>query len=459
MKKRKGREYRSSKIHIFWHRLMKSCGKIVFRRSIERNKDTRILVILHLFYMDSWPYIKRYLENLSPYNYDFVVTYTTDHHDPLVLDNVRRFRENVLLVEYENKGYDIGSFMDILSKSSLEDYDIVYKLQSKGVGRNFIYVYDQVFKKADWFLNLFDGILGEFSVHKAVKILMNDPHAGLVASANLIVIDPPHKRAFTCEKAASLCIPIINDYHFVAGSCFAIKASLLSDFKKAQFTIDRFEPTRRGCFSLAHALERIICASIEAKDYDLVGIPVLHPHYRLERRYRRSVSALRLLKDNRFSIDYEFFYKILEMNPVYSYEIKQMRLGDIFRYWDGKYYPLRDCSPYAYLFGDVKRYEDYTAMNSIKSPFDMSRERYDKLINSLEINGFDEKRLPIVCSLDDTVWDGQHRCCWLLSKYGEDHEIPVLYINARLWYYEPTGKSKIGLSRMEKLFRALMLKS
>ena len=458
MIKRQGRKYRSSLIHITWHRLKAVCGKIVFARSIKRNKDTKILVVLHLFYMDSWPYIKRYLENLSPYNYDLVVTYTTGYYDPLVLDDVRKFHGNVHFAEYENRGFDIGSFMDVLSKSSLKDYDIIYKLQSKGVGRSSIYIYDQLFKRADWFLNLFDGILGEFSVHRAISLLMNNPQTGLVASANLIVKDPPHKRSFTLEKATLLNIPIISDYHFVAGSCFAIKSCHLTSFE-SQFTISSFEPTQRGSFSLAHALERIICASIETNGYNLVGIPVLHPHYFLERRYRRSVSALRLLEDNRFSIDYDYFYKKLEMNPVFSYEIKQMRLGDIFRYWDGKYYPLRECSPYAYIHGDVDRYEKYTQINYALSSFQMSRERYDELINSLELNGFDNRRLPIVCSLDNTIWDGQHRCCWLLSKYGEDYIIPVLYIAARPWYYESTGKSDFEPSRLQKISRALCYKN
>ena len=192
--KRKGRDYRSSRIQVFWHHMMRVIGRIIFSRSIKQNRDTRILVVCHLFYMDAWPAIKQYLENLSPYNYHLIVTYTTGHFDTAVLKAVREFRKDVHLVEYPNRGYDIGGFMDILTKTNLNDYDIVYKLHSKGVGRDFIFIYDQVFKKADWFLNLFDGILGEFSVHKTISILMHRPDSGLVASANLIVQDPPHKK-------------------------------------------------------------------------------------------------------------------------------------------------------------------------------------------------------------------------------------------------------------------------
>lgn len=448
---------------IVWHHVKTICGKAIYYLSIKQNRDTRILVVLHLYYMDSWPFIKRYLENLSSYNYDLVVTYVYEHYDPLVLENVRDFKNDVFIKEYKNKGFDIGGFIDILSRYNLRDYDIVFKLHSKGIGRSSIFIYDQVFKKADWFLNLFDGILGEFSVHKAIKLLMKNSNIGLVASANLIVKDPLHKRSFTCAMATQLGVPIDEHYHFVAGSCFAIKAPLLSLIQGLHLTIDCFETTRRGVFSLAHALERIVCASVETQGYSLRGIHVQHPRYSLERRYRQSVSPLRLLDDDRFTIDYDYFYRALEMFPVFSYSIKTMRLGDIRRYWEGRYYSLRECPPYAYISGDIDSYEQYTKANVKNTAFEMSRERFDELIKSLEENGFDEKRLPIVCSLDNSIWDGQHRCCWLLSRFGEDYQIPIIYIEANPWYLnnaEPynTRLTKLEMNVWKKIWRALSYK-
>lgn len=428
-------------------------GRIVYSHSIKQNNSAKILVVCHLFYMDAWPYIKRYLENLSPYRYDLVVSYITGHFDEEVLEEVREFKGDVRFEKFENKGFDIGGFLDIIGRTDLSRYDIVYKLHTKGIGRKQIYIYDQVFKRADWFLNLFDGIIGEFSVHKAVNILLHSSDSGIVASANLIVQDPSYKREFTCAQAHRLGIPINEEYHFVAGSCFAIKSPLLSHVQDLHLTIDSFEPTRRGSFSLAHAMERIVCASTEAQGHSLVGIRVPHPHYILERYYRRKVSALRLLDDDRFSLDFDYFYKALEMVPVFSYGIKPMRLGDIRRYWDGKYYHFQDCPPYAYLKGNVERYEEYTEANFKEKGFEMSRERFDNLIKSLEENGLDEKQLPVVCAYDDTIWDGQHRCCWLIAKYGEDTVVPVLYLDAFPVHLNSDDAPKMSI-RM-KLKRAL----
>ena len=126
--RRKGRGYRSSRIQAFWHRIMAVLGRVVYSRCIKQNSDARILVVCHLFYMDAWPHIKCYLENLSSYHYDLVVTYITGHFDEAVLDKVREFKGDVRFKEYENKGFDIGGFIDVLTRTDLNHYDFVFKL-------------------------------------------------------------------------------------------------------------------------------------------------------------------------------------------------------------------------------------------------------------------------------------------------------------------------------------------
>ena len=54
--------------------IIRKIGYFRYSRLIKRQKDTRILVILHLFYMDAWREIRVYLKNLSPYIYLLIVT-------------------------------------------------------------------------------------------------------------------------------------------------------------------------------------------------------------------------------------------------------------------------------------------------------------------------------------------------------------------------------------------------
>ena len=42
---------------------------------IRKNKDRKILVVLHLFYPESWKEIREYLLNFSGYNWDLCITF------------------------------------------------------------------------------------------------------------------------------------------------------------------------------------------------------------------------------------------------------------------------------------------------------------------------------------------------------------------------------------------------
>jgi hypothetical protein len=378
--------------------------------------------------MDSWDSIKYYLQNLDVYCYDLLITYSSGHYTQSVFNKIKRLYPSAKFYCYENRGFDIGPFLDSLLHVNLNQYDIVYKLQSKGISRSRIFIYNQIFKYNDWFNNLYKGILGEFSVHKAIDVLMSDDRVGIVAAENLIVKDPKHKNFFTHQKAEELNICIPQDYHYVAGSCFAIKTDILKSIKELGLNINDFNSSKRGSFSLAHAMERIVCAVAEAQKYSLYGIITPHKRYKKELKKCLKKSALRLLDDDRFILDYDFFYKTLEQKLIADYRIEKIKLKNIRRHWQGKFYRLKDVSPYAYLLGDKERYEKYCEKNAKISQFQMTAERFDDLIYSIAINGFNPLQMPVIHGKDNVIWDGQHRCCYLLLKYGENHEIKVLHL-------------------------------
>ena len=57
----------------------------------------------------------------------------------------------------------------------------------------------------------------------------------------------------------------------------------------------------------------------------------------------------------------------------------------------------------------------------------MSKERYDRLIESINQYGYDERHIIIV-NERNILKDGQHRACILANKYGEDSYVRVLKI-------------------------------
>ena len=447
--------------HLFRRSIMRRIGQGLCADMIKKNSCARILVILHLFYMNSWKEIKEYLKNLSPYQYELVVTYTEEFADKNVLDDIRKFKHGAVLKKCRNLGYDIGSFTQVLSETDFSAYDIIFKLQSKGVKRPKIYIYGNYFKKRDWFLNLFEGCIGPITVHKTIDRLMNDDSVGLVAAKNLIVEDPSHKqnmvKAFMEQNGAD----VPEEYRFVSGSCFAVRSELMQPVADMGLMVSDYKPAGAE-FSLAHKMERLICLVVLSQGYKFFGnkVMTLRRAFRklsVDYYLRKKYSSDRLLDDKRFKLDDEFVYFCLEQRLVRKYEAVKIPLKDIRRIWDGKPIPLKECHPYKYLVqGDSSIYEEYCRLNRRDFNLDiMSENRFDELIDSIEQNGFDSHS-AVVVNGDNILMDGQHRCCYMLYKYGEDYRIPCL----RIYEASPIRqklvsfcKSKLSDKNLERLKR------
>ena len=158
------------------------------------------------------------------------------------------------------------------------------------------------------------------------------------------------------------------------------------------------------------------------------------PSYNL---WGRSHLMKEMKNDSRFYIRDDILRSILHKKPA-KYEICKIRLGDIKRDWKGTIYSLTEVSPYAYITqGDKERYIAY-----IKKHFEgreLSKEEFDNIvrrwiarkddtISSVKHNGYDVHKGIIVLDERNTVWDGQHRSCVLLSQFGPDYEVTVLRI-------------------------------
>lgn len=143
-----------------------------------------------------------------------------------------------------------------------------------------------------------------------------------------------------------------------------------------------------------------------------------------------------LLKDRRFVIDELFFNRRLKFRTLKRYELGMMRVGNI-KYGSGATgRPLNEVSPFKYLLGDTAGYDNYCRMHrQVLHYEEMVPEKYDALIKSIENDGFDAK-FVIITDFDGVVKDGQHRSCYLLYKYGEDYEVPVLKLELgrRSWF-------------------------
>ena len=421
--------------HNILRNIKRRLGQLYYYRLLRKQRNTRILVVLHLFYMDAWKEICEYLKNLSPYNYTLIVTYMDGCYDDETLKSVKVFKPETHFIKHDNIGWDVLPFITALHTVDLSDYDIVFKLQSKGTKRREIFLYGQYFRLRNWFLNLFEGCIGPFTVHTAIRDLLDEKQKiGLVAARNLIVEDPIHKKHMVEETVRELNLSYPENYKFVAGTCFAIRAYLLNTIKKIDIDKNKFNSTG---FSYAHRLERIICFP---PLWD--GLRITGPNVLFLRRsfwvfypfawWWRKYYGARILNDSQVHIDDEFAFSSIEPRLIEKWKFVDIEVGKIKRQlYPSKNVavPLDETLPYKYLVTrDPSVYNQYCNYNKSFWNIDfMSHERFDLLIQSLENDGYTQN-YNIVVDQDNIIWDGQHRCCWLLYSKGPKYRIRALSV-------------------------------
>ena len=301
--------------------IQRKIAEIVYRRKINENQDVHILVFLHLYYSSLIPVILGYIKNLEVYHYDLIVTFD-EKRDISGLEKIKRVKPDAVFLPCDNRGFDIGPFFEALGKVDLSHYDLVIKLQSKGKKRR-LYTNGQFFKGCDWFLYLFEGVLGPFQIHNNIEILRNNGQISIIAAKNLIVTDPVHKEHFTAEQLSRHNLSINFDYHFVAGTCFIAKAQSLRELQQLSLTICDFEESEQGYFSFAHAMERYLTGR-QTIHGGLYGVTVCRTRQWLRRGeswYWKKFSGMRLCEDKRFILSDDFVLRWLEHHLVLKYEV------------------------------------------------------------------------------------------------------------------------------------------
>lgn len=437
-----GKYYEKKYVRLIKRKL----SEIINFRYISKNKNKKILVILHIFYYYSFKEIKEYLKNLDCYNYDLIVTIVDDAYDKNLKEEIQRVKKDAKILKYPNKGFDISSFICEINKVDLDNYDLIFKLQSKGTNNGTRFVYNQIFKNRDWFVNLYEGILGAFNVHKNIYLISNNDNIGMISSKNLIVDDPIHKKHLLKSNLEMLKLKYIDNYKYNAGACFIIKPKLLEPVKKLSLTINDFNDTRRTEFSFAHIMERYICFEIFNQNKEIYGVDVCkyrRLRFKKVEKELRKLSALNILNDNRFIISDDYAYFSLEGRFISNYYLGVTKIKNIKREWYGKYYKLQECSPYKYLEGDIKSYDKYVKYHEEHNWPIMSKKRYDDLINSIKKYGYNKKYPIVINQKDDSILDGQHRTCIMLKLNGENCELPTVnidFLNVNLEKIKPFSK-------------------
>lgn len=235
----------------------------------------KLAVHLHLYYQEQLSSIIAYLRSLNGVDYDLYVTMTEQSDDSL--QQIKSFKPDAIILKVDNRGYDIGPFIEFLNHINLDSYDYILKLHTKGQQKE---CYTKInlcrLNNALWHNILFSALLkSPDTVAKNFKILKDNPKIGMLGAAYCLTDEPRlygHMLSQINAELQTMGFKPCTRLSFIAGTMFLTRASLLKPLQK--YKISDFMPTdgkiKEG--TKAHIFERLFGAVIAAQGCEIFGI-------------------------------------------------------------------------------------------------------------------------------------------------------------------------------------------
>lgn len=234
-----------------------------------------IAVHLHLYYIDMWDTIRTYLQNLEDYPYHLYVTIVNEH--PQLAAEIKSFHPDSTIWVVDNRGYDVGPFVDFLNRIDLDEYDIIIKFHTKRTMPKGHFCHCRRCIWGTWWRTLlYDAILGsKEQVKQNIETFASNPAVGIIGS-QYCTIDASKEDPKMIEALKACLNHMGIDYeprgYFIAGTVFAVRSSILKPLKE-KYTIDDFEPAAQSGDNgtLAHVMERAFAMVTYANGYSICG--------------------------------------------------------------------------------------------------------------------------------------------------------------------------------------------
>ncbi len=247
---------------------------------------TPIAIHLHLYYLSQLPRLLSRLKNLSAAGIkaDIFVTLPTaiNQNKPApeyakAAQTIRQSFPHAVIIPVANRGYDIGAFFAFLHHIKLDKYAYILKIHTKNRSRNrFIYLNHRRMHNALWCDILQESLIAApEQLQKCLRLLQQNPDAGMVAANYCLTSSPNHYTAMLPEINARLAemqfLPLTK-LTFAAGTMFLARARLFKPLLR--YTIADFPLTNAHVrdFTMAHVFERLLSAVIIRQGYEIVGV-------------------------------------------------------------------------------------------------------------------------------------------------------------------------------------------
>ena len=238
----------------------------------------RFAVALHLFYRDLWPEFERALRALDQ---PFHLIVTTTEKDVDFEARVRGVFPQAEIHVYENRGRDLGPFIQLLREGRLDAWPLICKLHGKRSGAEGPRaLFGEVWRRT----NVADLIGSASQVEKILRRFEVAPQMGMIGSPRFRLPNEfiQHRSAWGENRDATLALaarmglaPRDFRLDFFAGTMFWIRREALAPLRALDLALTDF-PDENGALDgeFQHALERALGAAPQAAGMFLDSAPV-----------------------------------------------------------------------------------------------------------------------------------------------------------------------------------------
>lgn len=242
----------------------------------------KIAVCLHLFYTDMLDDIISYLNNLK-HPYDLYVSLVNGFFENGIIGRLKSFKPNVKIVYVENKGVDIGGFLNCL-KIIDNNTDLILKIHTKkgiGLPNN----PSAKVKKAgidatlshgrQWFHGLMKGVLSdEGKVNRILDKFKNNNKCGMVGYKL-------YNNSSVNKNNIINLLPLFGldttylDKNFIGGTIFWVRYEIIKKYFTENVISQIMDKTHFGYViepSTMHAVERIFGYIVTKENKEVIKI-------------------------------------------------------------------------------------------------------------------------------------------------------------------------------------------
>jgi lipopolysaccharide biosynthesis protein len=255
---------------VFWKRGFSKSYPIAVHpeKGIVRlpNPNPKLAIAIHAFYPEILGEILQMLEQ-SEYKKLFLYVSTSSDKSKKIEGILKLSMFPYRLMETENRGRDILPFLKILPQIFADGNELILKIHTKKS--------NHLNRQDLWRNDLFNKLIGNGAINKALSILENNPSIGIIGPANHILpmyyyYGANALNVLNLSKMMGVESCCLNGLNFVAGSMFYATKEALLPILNLGLNVGDFEiENNQTDGTMAHAVERAFAVSLLAAGMQL----------------------------------------------------------------------------------------------------------------------------------------------------------------------------------------------